>query len=77
MIRRRLSTLIVLLLAVSLTGCILPFTEHSKDVTAKWGKDLDAMHRKWDRYFLNLDWNDPWMDWHDESFASGPMNRDR
>jgi len=75
--RRRLSAVLVVLLAGSVAACVSPFTEHAQDVKTKWDRDFEAMHRKWDRYFLNLDWDDPWMDWKDESYARGPMNRDR
>ena len=71
---RRLS-LIALAFAASLTACVSPFSDHAQDVRSKWERDAEEMHRKWDRYFMNLDWDDPWHDWEDESFARGPMHR--
>ncbi len=66
---------LVIALCVALGACVSPFSTHAEDHWDKFSKDAEQVHRKWDRYFLNLDWDDPYHDWHDESFARGPMQR--
>jgi hypothetical protein len=72
---RRSATLALLaLLCAPLGGCVTPFSDHAKDVTDAWGDKARNAHRKWDRYVLGLDWDDPNHEWHDESYATGPMH---
>ena len=73
--RRRLSALLIVALLTSLSACISPFHDHADDHMDVFSRDAREAHRKWDRYFLNLDWDDPYHDWPDESFATGPMHR--
>ena len=75
MTRRRLSALLLIMLLTSLSACVSPFHDHAEDVKEVFSKDARSAHRKWDRYFLNFDWDDPYHEWHDPSFASGPMHR--
>jgi hypothetical protein len=73
---RSLSALaIAALLSATLSGCMSPFSKHAEDVTDAWGHQAREAHRKWDRYVLGLDWDDPYHEWHDSSFASGPMHQ--
>ena len=73
---RRIATLALLALLVSpLGGCVTPFSDHAEDVTDAWAEKARNAHRKWDRYVLGLDWDDPNHEWHDESYATGPMHR--
>ena len=72
--RSFLSLAVLALVSASLTGCLSPFSEHSHDVTEAWAQQANEAHRKWDRYFMGLDWDDPYHVWHDESVASGPMH---
>jgi hypothetical protein len=72
----RLVTLALLsLLVATLSGCLSPFSDHSEDVQDAWARQARSAHRKWDRYVLGLDWDDPYHEWHDESFATGPSPR--
>ena len=72
---RRFASLALVALAVSpLAGCASPFSEHAKDVEEAWGRKWDSAHRKYDRYILGLDWDDPTHQWHDESYATGTMH---
>ncbi len=78
-ILRRTSPFLVLMLLLCVsTGCISPFDTHGHvdDVTDVWGQKAREAHRKWDRHFLGLDWDDPYHDWHDESYATGPMHEE-
>lgn len=76
MSRNVLRVVLVSLACLTLfTGCLLPFSDHSDDVLEAWGRKGRNFHRKWDRYFLGLDWDDPYHEWHDPSYASGPMIR--
>jgi hypothetical protein len=71
----RLIPLVLVALLVSvLTGCLSPFSDHSADVQDAWARKARDAHRKWDRYVLGLDWDDPYHEWHDESYASGTMH---
>ncbi|MBM3985339.1 MAG: hypothetical protein FJ296_06590 [Planctomycetes bacterium] len=73
---RRLSSLaLAALLAAMLGGCVSPFSDHASDVHDAWAEKAHNAHRKWDRYVLGLDWDDPNHEWHDESYATGPMHR--
>jgi hypothetical protein len=73
---RRLAPLaLAALLAAMLGGCVSPFSDHASDVHEAWAKKANDAHRKWDRYVLGLDWDDPDHEWHDESYATGPMHR--
>jgi hypothetical protein len=63
------------LIASALGGCTSPFSEHSEDVKDVWAAKARDAHRKWDRYVMGLDWDDPNHVWHDESYATGPMPR--
>ncbi len=73
---RRLAPLaLALLLAAALGACASPFSDHADDVHEAWAKKANDAHRKWDRYVLGLDWDDPNHEWHDESYATGPMHR--
>ena len=70
---RRLASLALLaLVCAPLGACVTPFSDHAKDVHEAWADDMREMHRKYDRYVLGLDWDDPNHDWHDESYATGP-----
>lgn len=60
---------------LTLTGCLSPFSDHAADVRDAWEKKIERAHRRWDRHFNGLDWDDPTHEWHDESFARGPMIR--
>jgi hypothetical protein len=72
--RKTIRAVVVLGAALTLfTGCLTPFSDHSKDITTEWGKGFERAHRRFDRYFHNVDWDDPSVEWHDESYARGPM----
>ncbi len=73
--RRLALPVFALLIATALTGCVSPFSDHSEDVQDAWARQARNAHRKWDRYVLGLDWDDPYHEWHDESYAQGPMHR--
>jgi len=74
-ILRRLPLIaLIFAMAVPMGGCISPFSDHAKDVHAAWERKARNAHRKWDRYVLGLDWDDPYHEWHDESYATGPMH---
>ena len=70
---RRLASLALIALACAPLGaCVTPFSEHAKDIGEAVSDQAREAHRKYDRYFWNLDWDDPNHVWHDESYASGP-----
>lgn len=72
----RKSVWCVLALALlALPACVSPFTEHAADVRSAWEAKLHSAHRRWDKYVLGLDWDDPYHEWHDARYASGPMHR--
>lgn len=73
--RSRRLALATIATLIALPGCVSPFHEHGADTRDVIARDVHDSHRKWDRYFLNFDWDDPYHDWHDESFASGPGHR--
>ncbi|MGQ0552019.1 MAG: hypothetical protein ACT4PU_02230 [Planctomycetota bacterium] len=73
-LRRAALTALLGLSVLLPVGCMSPFSDHASDVHQAWGRKATDAHRKWDRYVLGLDWDDPYHDWHDESFASGPMH---
>lgn len=58
--------------ALTLAACASPFSEHAEDVQEAWGRKANSAHRKYDRYILGLDWDDPYHEWHDASYATGP-----
>ena len=73
---RRFATLaLVVLMGSALGACTSPFSEHSEDIKEAWASKARDAHRKWDRYVMGLDWDDPYHTWHDESYATGPMPR--
>lgn len=57
------------------TGCASPFSDHAADVRDAMEVKIERAHRRFDRYFYGLDWDDPTHEWHDESYARGPMIR--
>ncbi|MCB9899159.1 MAG: hypothetical protein H6825_14235 [Planctomycetes bacterium] len=69
------SSLVLALGMVLLGGCVTPFSDHAADVRNAWAKRANEAHRRWDRYVYDLDWDDPTIDWVDESYATGPMHR--
>ena len=72
--RKTVRAVLVLCAGLTLfTGCLVPFSDHADDVTASWARGAERAHRRWDRYFNNLDWDDPSIEWQDESYARGPM----
>jgi hypothetical protein len=73
--RRFASFALAALVAASLGGCVSPFSEHAEDVKDSFARSFNNAHRKYDRYFLNLDWDDPYHQWHDESYATGTQHR--
>lgn len=58
-----------------LSACTSPFSPHAQDVRDAWERKIERAHRRWDRHFNGLDWNDPAHEWHDESYARGPRIR--
>ena len=66
---------LALALLVTATGCLSPFSDHGQDVRNAWAKQGHNAHRRWDKYVLGLDWDDPTIEWEDESYATGPMHR--
>ncbi len=70
----RRSAVALALLAFT-TGCLTPFSDHGQDVRDAWARKGNNAHRRWDKYILDLDWDDPRIDWADESYATGPMHR--
>ena len=72
--RRFASFALAALMAASLGGCVSPFSEHAEDVKDAFSAQARNAHRKYDRYFLNLDWDDPYHQWHDESYATGSIH---
>ena len=74
MTRKTLLAALLVLTVVS-TGCVTPFSDHGDDVRAAWARKAHNAHRRWDKYVLGLDWDDPTHDWHDPSYATGTMHR--
>jgi hypothetical protein len=74
-VKRLRSVLILVTLATISTGCLSPFSDHGDDVRTAWARKGHQFHRRWDKYVLGLDWDDPTMEWKDESYATGPMHR--
>ena len=72
MTRRPVLAALAAVTALTLAACASPFSEHAKDVQDAFARDFHSMHRKFDRYVLRLDWDDPYHEWHDESYATGP-----
>jgi hypothetical protein len=72
--RRRSALALCIALAIT-TSCVSPFSDHGADVREAWARKAHNAHRRWDRYVLDLDWDDPRFDWEDESYATGPMHR--
>jgi len=71
MIRKTTRFALLALACVTLTpACVSPFSDHAKDVRARWSERAHNAHRRYDKYVLDLDWDDPYRDWHDESYAS-------
>lgn len=64
MTRLRAITVLLLLAALGLGSC------HSSEWWANdlaghgraLNRDMDQIHRQFDKYFLNYDWNDPYLD---------------
>jgi hypothetical protein len=76
MARNTLRSIALATLGLALvSACASPFTDHGADVRDAWGKKIERAHRRWDRHFNGLDWDDPSHEWHDESYARGPMIR--
>ena len=76
MTRNTIRATLVLFACLTLsTACVSPFSEHAVDVREAWVRKANNFHRKWDRYFLGLDWDDPYHQWHDPQYAAGPMHR--
>jgi hypothetical protein len=72
---RRVATYaLALLVFAPLGGCVSPFSPHADDVTDAFAVKFRDMHRKYDRYILGLDWDDPYHQWHDESYATGSIH---
>ena len=72
--RRCAAFALALVVFAPLGGCVSPFTPHAEDVTDAFAVKMHDMHRKYDRYILGLDWDDPYHQWHDESYASGSIH---
>jgi hypothetical protein len=70
----RRSAVALALLAFT-TGCLSPFSPHGQDVLNAWERAGNNAHRRYDKYVLGLDWDDPTIEWVDESYATGPMHR--
>ncbi|RKY21940.1 MAG: hypothetical protein DRQ55_02635 [Planctomycetota bacterium] len=76
MARKTLCSLLLVTLGLTLvTACASPFSGHGADVRAAMNKKIERAHRRFDRHFYGLDWDDPTHEWHDESYARGPMIR--
>ena len=76
MSRRTLRGCAAALLGLTLlTACESPFSAHGDDVRNAYARKLHRAHRRWDRYFNGLDWDDPTVEWQDEKYARGPMVR--
>ena len=76
MARKTLRSLALATLGLTLaTACASPFSDHAADVRSAWSKKIERAHRRWDRHVYGLDWDDPTHEWHDESYARGPMIR--
>ena len=71
---RKICCALLLVLTVT-TGCVTPFSDHGKDHRAAMMRKFDNAHRRWDKYVLGLDWDDPTIEWHDPSYATGTMHR--
>ena len=71
--RRFASFALAALVAASLGGCVSPFSAHAEDVKDAIAAQAHNAHRKYDRYILGLDWDDPYHQWHDESYATGSI----
>ena len=76
MTRRPVLAALAAVAALALAACASPFSEHAEDVHDAWAKKARSAHRKWDRYVLGLDWDDPYHEWHDESYATGPTSHE-
>jgi hypothetical protein len=72
MTRRPFLAALAAVTALTLAACASPFSDHAEDVQDAWAQKFHSAHRKWDRYVLGLDWDDPYHEWHDESYATGP-----
>ena len=72
---RRLASLALLaLICAPLGACVTPFSTHAEDVMEAWSNKAHEAHRKYDRYILGFDWDDPYHEWHDDSYATGPSH---
>jgi len=73
--RPRLLPTLALLVVTVLPGCVLPLgsgEDHWRDYGSVIAREYRDGHRKFDRYFMNLDWDDPYFEWHDDSYATMP-----
>ena len=62
--RRFLALAALLFVAFGAAGCKSTWDFWKEDVknkTAVWRRDLHSAHRTFDRYFLNYDWEDPYL----------------
>ena len=71
----RKTLLAVLITLTATTACVTPFSSHGKDVRDAMGRQANNAHRRWDKYVLGLDWDDPTIEWHDPSYATGTLHR--
>lgn len=61
--RKPIAVLLLVLVATTLTGCF-SFVDwnHNLNHLRAWNEDLDRMHRTFDRFFFNYDYDDPSRD---------------
>ncbi len=62
--RKKIILLLLLLaLFIGFTGCFsfVDWTHNARHIQA-WGNDLRALHKSIDRFFLDYDWDDPFLE---------------
>jgi hypothetical protein len=74
MTRKSVRSIVAVAVLALLPACASPFSDHGQDVRNAWENKLHNAHRRWDKYVLGLDWDDPYIDWVDESYATGPAH---
>jgi hypothetical protein len=58
--RKSVAVLLLVMAATCLSGCF-SFVDwnHNLNHLRAWNQDLDRAHRTFDRFFMNLDYDDP------------------
>jgi hypothetical protein len=58
--RKSIAVLVLVFVATAMSGCF-SFVDwtHNLNHLRAWNEDLDRMHRSFDRFFFNYDYDDP------------------